>query len=79
MATTHTPTIIHHLYSRPSDLLPLCGVIPGPGDPGLGESHFWHTGHDATLLKAHYDIGNDCCTPCLEHAVADLPADPAEG
>lgn len=64
-------TIVHHVYPRAGDLTPLCGVIPGPGDPGLGESHLWHTGHDPMLLRAHYDIGHDCCMVCLEYAVVE--------
>ena len=62
-------TIVHHVYADRGDLLPLCGVVPGPGDRGLGESHLWHTGHDPKMLRARYDIGDSCCTPCLEYSV----------
>lgn len=62
-------TIVHHVYADRGDLLPLCGVVPGPGDPGLGEAHLWHTGHDPMMLRAHHDIGGDCCMTCLEYAV----------
>jgi hypothetical protein len=24
------------------------------------------------VLHAHYDIGDDCCTPCLEYAVGHI-------
>lgn len=63
--------IVHHLYDRPSDLTPYCGVVPGPGDSGLGEGHLWHTGHDAEMLHAHYDIGSSCCMVCWQYVVEE--------
>jgi len=59
------------MYADQGDLLPLCGVVPGPDDPRLGEAHLWHTGHDLMMLRAHHDIGGDCCMTCLEYAVTD--------
>lgn len=36
-------TIVHHVYADRGDLLPLCGLVRGPRDPGLGEAQRWHT------------------------------------
>jgi len=68
--------IVHHLYTRRDDLVPMCGVTPGPGDPTLGQGHMWHTGHDQMMLRAHHDIGSRCCARCLEFAltlISELP------
>lgn len=37
-----TPDLVHHLYEHPGDLLPHCGVKPGP-DALTGSRH---TGHE---------------------------------
>lgn len=57
-----TLTTVHHLYSKPDDLLPLCGAVPGPDGPD------WHTGHDAEVLLAFAARGSACCALCLEMA-----------
>lgn len=53
---------VHHLYSNPGNLLPVCGVIPGPEGPD------WHTGHGADVLLAFASRGSACCSLCLELA-----------
>jgi hypothetical protein len=58
-------TVVHHLYSRPGDLLPACGIVPGP------DGRDWHTGHDAQVLLAFSSAGEGCCSLCLQLA-ADL-------
>lgn len=63
-------TLVHHVYNHPGDLLPLCGVVPGPGRSDLGEGHLWHTGHDAEMLHAHYDVGHTCRQFCLDFVLA---------
>lgn len=55
-------TVVHHLYSRLEDLLPACGVVPGP------DGHDWHTGHDAQVLLALVPAGEGCCSLCLRIA-----------
>lgn len=55
-----TRTTIHHLYSKPDNLLPVCGTVPGPDGPE------WHTGHDAGVLRAFAAQGSACCALCLE-------------
>jgi hypothetical protein len=53
--------VVHHLYTRPSDLLPYCGVTPGP-DRVTGD---WHTGHDRDELLKCVEFGLPGCTTCL--------------
>ncbi|MEU7317900.1 hypothetical protein [Streptomyces sp. NPDC007083] len=61
-----TSTTVHHLYIRPGDLLPACGVTPGPDrDPCIPD---WHTGHALSVLLAVAADGAACCTLCLELA-----------
>ncbi|WP_314192022.1 hypothetical protein [uncultured Arthrobacter sp.] len=59
-----TPTTVHHLYARPSDLLPICGAVPGP------EGLDWNTGHAAEVLVAFAAQGSACCSLCLELAAS---------
>lgn len=54
-------TVVHHLYTHPSDLLPYCGVTPGP-DQMTGA---WHTGHDRDELLKCVEFGLPGCTTCL--------------
>lgn len=61
-----TLTTVHHLYSRPDDLLPVCGAVPGPDGPE------WHTGHQADVLLAFSAKGSACCSLCLETADTKL-------
>jgi hypothetical protein len=66
-------TTVHHLYVRPGDLLPACGVTPGPDrDPWSSD---WHTGHDATMLLTLRADGHLCCSLCLQLADPDLGID----
>ncbi|MDO4254295.1 MAG: hypothetical protein Q4C81_03995 [Kocuria sp.] len=60
----HRSTIatVHHLYVRSGDLLPACGVLPGPEGPD------WHTGDDREALLAFAAGGEGCCSLCLELA-----------
>lgn len=60
---TTTQAHVHHLYTNgPAiDLIPLCGVTPGP-DPATGD---WHTGHDGDLLLEYVAAGQVCCMVCL--------------
>lgn len=76
MAATIT---IHHLYRNPDDLLPACGVVPGPGDPEIEGSDTWHTGHVARVLLAHAAVGQGCCTLCLAMAREQIPSSDSWG
>lgn len=67
-----TTASIHHLYLHRQDLLPACGVTPGPGDPRLGEQGNWHTGHVATVLLVYKMRGYGCCGVCLSLAQEQL-------
>lgn len=49
-------TVTHHLYRLSDDLLPTCGVTPGP-DAADGR---WHTGHEARVLFTHAAPGDGC-------------------
>ncbi|TDD82209.1 hypothetical protein [Actinomadura rubrisoli] len=54
--------VVHHLYLDPArDLVPYCGVIPGP-DAEAGD---WHTGRDRDLLLECVSAGLACCATCL--------------
>ncbi len=53
--------VVHHLYTRPADLLPWCGTTPGP-DERTGD---WNTGHDRDLLLECVSAGLPCCAACL--------------
>lgn len=58
--------LVHHLYVNRSDLLPVCGVWPGPDrNEQIAE---WHTGHVASVLLTHASDGRACCAPCLRLA-----------
>lgn len=59
--TNQHQDVVHHLYTRPGDLLPYCGSIPGP-DELTGD---WNTGHDRDLLLECVDAGFACCATCL--------------
>lgn len=52
---------VHHLYLHPGDLLPYCGVVPGP-DATTGD---WHTGHDRDELLKCVEFGLAACVTCL--------------
>lgn len=57
-------TTVHHLYRRAGDLLPACGITPGPdSDPTQLD---WHTGHIAPELLAIATEGFACCMLCLQ-------------
>jgi hypothetical protein len=53
---------VHHLYSRPGDLLPACGAVPGP------DGCDWNTGLlvDGLLALASEEIA--CCSLCVDLA-----------
>lgn len=53
--------VIHHLYRRPGDLLPYCGVTPGR-DLLTGN---WNAGHGEALLLEALDFGLASCITCL--------------
>ena len=55
-----TCDIVHHLYSRPGDLLPCCGAIPGP-DKLTGD---WNTGHNRDELLQCVGFGLPICMTC---------------
>lgn len=55
-------TVVHHLYARPQDLVPACGITPGPD--GLD----WHTGHETSVLLGLSASGEGCCSLCLRLA-----------
>lgn len=63
---TTTQAHVHHLYTNgPAvDLIPMCGVTPGP-DPETGD---WHTGHDRDLLLEYVAAGQVCCMTCVSPA-----------
>lgn len=63
---TRRGDVVHHYYPHgPAvDLLPYCGVTPGPDEDGV-----WHTGHDVDELFAHSSRQEACCTDCLGEAV----------
>lgn len=64
---THVITTIHHLYRRADDLLPACGIIPGPDS--LAPEAEWHTGHpEPTELLRVAEDGQWCCSLCLKIA-----------
>ncbi|MDP9904552.1 hypothetical protein [Arthrobacter bambusae] len=56
--------VVHHLYANAGDLLPYCGVIPGP-DAVTGD---WHTGHDRDTLLETVHFGLPGCVTCLSPA-----------
>ncbi|QNE18169.1 hypothetical protein F1D05_10030 [Kribbella qitaiheensis] len=53
--------VVHHMYTRAADLVPYCGVVPGP-DPVTGD---WHTGHERDDLLKCVEFGLPACTTCL--------------
>lgn len=61
--STATATVVHHLYANGPghDLIPYCGVIPGP-DKLTGE---WNTGHDRDELLQCVGFGLLSCPACL--------------
>lgn len=66
-----TVDTVHHLYVRSGDLVPYCGVTPGP-DPTTGD---WHTGHEPAALLECMRFGLPCCITCLSaDAFAQWPA-----
>lgn len=62
---TRRGDVVHHYYPHgPAvDLLPYCGVTPGPDEDGV-----WHTGHDVDELFAHNAEQHPCCPDCLARA-----------
>ncbi len=59
--TTMTTDTVHHLYVRPGDLMPYCGVTPGRNE----RTGDWHTGHDKDTLLMCLSFGLPCCITCL--------------
>lgn len=59
---TRRGDVVHHYYPHgPAvDLIPHCGVIPGPDAGGV-----WHTGHDIDELFEHNAQQHPCCPECL--------------
>lgn len=57
-----TATVVHHLYTNGPghDLIPYCGVIPGP-DKLTGE---WNTGHGRDELLQCVGFGLPVCVTC---------------
>src|SRR5699024_549947 len=65
-----TITTVHHLYRRPGDLLPACGVTPGPDRALLSTA--WHTGHVLEELLECQLAGAVCCMLCLQLSEPEL-------